>query len=83
MASPFVSILAAGAQVRVHPLGFAFLFGFAAISFALYFLPFVIAASRRHPHTLLIFVLDFFLGWTLIAWLALLLWAIVGTADRA
>ena len=72
----------AAGRVYLHPRGFAFLFVLAALSFALYFLPFIIASSRRHPQTLVIFVLDFFLGWTLIAWLALLLWAIVGASDR-
>ncbi len=83
MPSHVAFVAAVQAHVHVHPLGLAFLFVFSAIAFALYFLPFIIAASRHHPQTLLIFVIDFFLGWTFIGWLALLLWSLVGTRDRA
>ena len=71
-------IIATG-HVRLHPLGFAFLFVFAALSFALYFLPFIIAASRHHPQAALIFVIDFLLGWTGIGWVAVLVWSLVGS----
>ena len=83
MASPFVSMLAAGAHVRVHPFGLVFLFVFAAVSFALYFLPSIIAISRHHPQATLVVILDFVLGWTVVGWVAILAWSLVGTpVDR-
>lgn len=42
------------------------------ILLALYFLPFIIALLRSHPQTASIFVLDLFLGWTLIGWVVAL-----------
>lgn len=40
-----------------------------------YFLPFLIAFARSHHNSLAIFVLVLVLGWTLIGWLAALVWA--------
>jgi hypothetical protein len=42
---------------------------------ALYFAPSVVAATRKHPNTMSIFLLDLFLGWTLIGWIGALSWA--------
>jgi hypothetical protein len=81
MTAIFASIAAAGAHVHVHPLGLAILFVFAAIAFALYFLPFIIAASRAHPQAAPIFVLNFFLGWTFIGWVVALAWAVMGASN--
>ena len=41
----------------------------------IYFLPAVIAKSRGHKNTSAIFVLDLFLGWTVIGWIAALVWS--------
>ncbi|HJY83116.1 MAG TPA: superinfection immunity protein [Candidatus Binatia bacterium] len=46
---------------------------------ALYFLPWLVAASRRHRNRLAIAVANFFLGWTVIGWIGTLIWA--STAD--
>lgn len=40
-----------------------------------YLLPTAIAYQRRHTNTLAIFLLDFFLGWTLLGWVAALVWS--------
>ncbi len=40
-----------------------------------YFLPTVIAAWRGHPSAGAIFLLNFFLGWTLLFWILGLVWA--------
>ena len=45
----------------------------------LYFLPWVVAASRRHRNRTAIGVANFFLGWTCAGWVAILIWA--STAD--
>lgn len=40
-----------------------------------YFLPTVIAVLREHHNRLPIFLLNFFLGWTFIGWVASLVWS--------
>ena len=43
--------------------------------FPLYFLPAIIAKSRKHPSTTGIFVLNLLLGWTVLGWIGGLIWA--------
>ena len=40
-----------------------------------YFLPTLIAVLREHHNRLPIFLLNFFLGWTFIGWVAALVWS--------
>lgn len=47
----------------------------ALLAVAIYFLPAIIATKRDHPNGVSIIVLNFFLGWTLIGWVAALVWA--------
>jgi len=42
--------------------------------FYVYFFPWLVSWCRRHNNSLAIFVLNFFLGWTLIGWVASLVW---------
>jgi hypothetical protein len=42
---------------------------------ALYFLPSLIALSRKKTNRTAIILLNFFLGWTFIGWIAALVWA--------
>lgn len=44
-------------------------------AFVAYFLPTFVAAKRGHPNGTSIFLLDLFLGWTFIGWLAALIWS--------
>jgi len=44
----------------------------------IYFLPTIVALARGHLSALAIFLLDLFLGWTLIGWLAALIWSCTG-----
>jgi len=46
------------------------------ISLAFYFLPTIIALIRRHKNALPIFLLNFFLGFTLIGWVVALVWSV-------
>jgi hypothetical protein len=46
------------------------------ISLAIYFIPTIIAISRHNRNTLGIFLLNFFLGWTFLGWIAALIWAV-------
>lgn len=43
---------------------------------ALYLLPTVVAMLRARPNTLAIFVLNLFLGWSLVGWVVALVWAL-------
>jgi hypothetical protein len=57
----------------VHLLGLFFpFFGF---GFVMYFLPSIIAVIRSKRDLLSIFLLNFFLGWTMIGWIIALVWA--------
>jgi hypothetical protein len=42
---------------------------------AIYFLPTIIAFSRHYQNREPIFILNLFLGWTVIGWICLLAWA--------
>lgn len=42
---------------------------------ALYFLPWILARRREHNQTRAIAVLNTFLGWTLLGWVAALVWS--------
>ena len=42
----------------------------------LYFLPFLIARTVKHDKLHAVFLLNFFLGWTLLGWIAALIWAV-------
>ena len=51
-------------------------FGFGlGIPLVLYFLPTIIALARSKRDTLAIFLLNFFLGWSVIGWIVALVWA--------
>jgi Superinfection immunity protein len=48
----------------------------------IYLLPTLIAYSREHPARAEIVVLNIFLGWTLIGWIAVFLWAALAPAEE-
>lgn len=57
-------------------------FGFVEISviilaILLYFLPTFIAVLRRHKNKLAVFLLNLFLGWTGLGWVAALVWSVM------
>jgi len=55
---------------------FPFLFGpFFGFGFLIYFLPTIVALVRHKRNTLSIFLLNLFLGWTLVGWIVALVWA--------
>lgn len=53
------------------------------IAILLYFLPVLIADARRHHQRMAIGVLNLFLGWTLLGWIAALVWACTHTPGIA
>jgi hypothetical protein len=50
-------------------------FPFFGFGFVMYFLPSIIALARSKRDTLAIFLLNFFLGWSVIGWIVALVWA--------
>jgi Superinfection immunity protein/zinc-ribbon domain len=60
-----------------HLFGFPFFLA----SVALYFLPTIIGASRHKTNLVGIFLVNFFLGWSIIGWVIALVWAI--STERA
>lgn len=46
-----------------------------AIAFLIYFAPAVTACLREHHNALAVFILNLFLGWTLLGWVLALVWA--------
>lgn len=52
------------------------LFGLFLIPFGvIHFLPTIVAAFRNSRHTVVIFLLNLFLSWTVIGWFIALVWA--------
>ncbi len=53
-----------------------FFFHFFGLPFVMYFLPSIIALARGKRDLLAIFLLNFFLAWTVIGWFVALIWAV-------
>lgn len=47
----------------------------------IYFIPSFVAISRKHYHVLQITILNTFLGWSFLAWVAALIWATTKNTD--
>jgi hypothetical protein len=47
----------------------------ALILCVIHFLPSIVAFSREHPRRITLLVLNILVGWTLIGWIVLLIWA--------
>lgn len=50
--------------------------------FALYIFPTIVAGSRGHHNTAAIFILNLFLGWTLLGWVGALVWAATAVTPK-
>jgi hypothetical protein len=59
----------------MHLLG-VFFFPFFGTGCVMYFLPSLIAAIRSKRNVLTIFLVNFFLGWSVIGWIVCLVWAL-------
>jgi hypothetical protein len=66
----------------MHLLGL-FLFHFFGAWFVMYFLPSIVALVRSKRDTLAIFLLNLFLGWSVIGWVVALVWAAKNDAPVA
>jgi hypothetical protein len=54
-----------------------------AATLGFYFLPSIVAVKRAHCNTLAIVVLNVFLGWTGLGWIAALVWACTSDIKEA
>ncbi len=50
--------------------------GLIALVLVVYFLPSFIALLRQHKNKLAIFLLNLFLGWTVLGWVSSLVWSV-------
>jgi hypothetical protein len=48
------------------------------VGLCVYFLPTIVASHRRHPSSIGIFILNLFLGWSVLGWVVSLVWAASG-----
>lgn len=62
--------------ILAHFFPFVFVPHFFGFSLLLYFLPTIAALARSKRDTLSIFLLNFFLGWSVIGWVVALVWAL-------
>lgn len=70
-----ILFLAAGdSGIYLAMIAFYFLVGI--VGLFLYFVPTVIANKNKNHHTLIIFVINLFLGWSVLAWIACLIWVL-------
>ncbi|WP_062390960.1 superinfection immunity protein [Pseudomonas abietaniphila] len=51
------------------------------IGVVIYFLPTINAKGRKHPNAPAIFLLNLFLGWTLVGWVVALVWSASAISD--
>lgn len=56
--------------------GLFFIFLMIVIALGVYFLPTIIAKINNQPNFASIFVLNLFLGWSLVGWVISLVWAV-------
>jgi len=50
---------------------------FFIVAVSVYFIPTIVAKVRNHHNTMAIFLLNLFLGWSLLGWVAALVWAVI------
>lgn len=77
MPAPMLVLLADSSETGVAG-GFCYL-GFWAL---LYLFPAFVAVLRKHLNALPIFIINLFLGWTLIGWVVALAWACTAQQRR-
>ena len=54
-----------------------------SLCIAIYFLPAIVANRRKATHEISIFWVNFFLGWTVLGWFAVLIWTVAETDPEA
>ena len=59
-----------------------FLFIIIIVFVAVYFIPSFVAIGRKHAHVMQITILNAFLGWSFVPWVAALIWATTNHIDE-
>lgn len=62
---------------------FAIGLAIASVSIACYFIPTFVACANNHKQRTSIFVLNFFLGWSVFGWVGALVWALIKPQNNA
>jgi len=57
-------------------------FGGLALILSLYLLPTLVALAREHINVMAIFILNLFLGWTFLGWIAAFVWCFTVQTKR-
>jgi hypothetical protein len=76
--SPPVPVNASG-YFGISFAGFLLMIGLAIV---VYFIPVMIAAARKHRKTTSIFLVNLFLGWSVLGWIFALVWALRANTPR-
>lgn len=82
LVSAFYHVAHRGAAEDFSPGDVVFGLGILATGILLYFLPSLIAWHRWHRNANAIVILNFLLGWTLVGWVAALIWAVYEEKPR-
>ncbi len=53
-----------------------------SVGILVYFLPFIIALKRGHPRAEAILIISLTLGWLILSWLVVLVWALRGSGQH-
>lgn len=64
-------------------MGSVLVLAIAIAAIALYFVPSLVAASRKHNNSGAIAVLNIFLGWTVLGWIVALIWSMTDNVKKA
>lgn len=64
-------------EAHVHDLTIAMISVSLALALAVYMLPAIIAIARRHQDAPVIFLVNLFLGWTVLGWAVAFAWAAI------
>ncbi len=54
---------------------------FLVVAALIYFFPAMIAWIRQHPSLAFVFMLNALLGWTVVGWIAILIWVMYGPRE--
>jgi len=63
-------------------MGYVMLLVLLALGVVVYFIPTFVANSRNHPNATAICVLNLLLGWSVIGWVAAMVWAFTQSLDQ-
>lgn len=78
-----VSAIVLSLNTNGNALGVLGLIGLGIAGFGAYMFPAIVGWEREHPNQISIALLNFFLGWTFIGWVASIVWAYSAISEKA